>query len=115
MAMCTKYSPENRHLYFLKPPREPHRNTIKSPEDYPSEAERQAIAEQKRLEKEEKKKKKLAEQGLEADQGPSKPKKRRLRKKVGSPPPATTDEERAHDVAVKAPAAANLNDSVHDP
>src|SRR3954466_1794234 len=94
MAMCTKYSPENRHLYFPTPPREPHRNTVKTPEDYPSEAERQAIAEQKRLEKEEKKKKKLAAEGVEADQGPSKPKKRRLRNKVASPPPATTDEER---------------------
>src|SRR3954463_6451390 len=102
MAICTKYSPENRHLYFPKPPREPHRNTTKTPDDYPSEAERQAIAAQKKLEKEEKKKEKLAEEGLEADQGPSKPKKRRLRKKEASPPPATTDEERAHVAAVEA-------------
>src|SRR3954463_2602467 len=102
MAMCTKYSPENRHLYFPKPPREPHRNTIKTPEDYPSEAERQAVAEQKRLEKEEKKKKQLAEEGVEADQGTSKLKRRRLPKKYASPPPATTEDDRAHAVVVEA-------------
>src|SRR3954469_11567101 len=101
MAICTKYSPENRHLYYPTPPREPHYNTVKTPEDYPSEAERQDVAEHKRLEKEEKKKKKLAAEGVEVDQGPSKPKKRRLRKNEASPPPAITDEERAHAAVVE--------------
>ena len=85
-AMRTSYSPENRHLYFPKPPNQPHKNTILTPANFPAEVERQRIlAEKKRL-KEEKKKKSLEEEGktaeakagTEAEAGQSKPKKKRL-------------------------------------
>ena len=50
MAMRTSYSPENRHLYFPKPPNRPHKNSILTPDDFPDEVERQKIlAEKKRI------------------------------------------------------------------
>src|SRR4051812_45715133 len=115
MAMCGQYTPEKLRKYYPKPPKMPHRNTVLTPDDYPSEAERlEKAAEKKRL-KEEKKKAQLSAEGIDADVGPSKPKKRRLKKKLSSPPPATTDEDRAHDAAGEAAAAESLNDSIHDP
>src|SRR4051812_22341875 len=119
MAMCTQYSPKNRHLYYPKPPNKPHKNTILTPDDFPEEVERlRVLAEKKRI-KDEKKRKKLEAEGktveAEAETGQSKPKRKRLRKKAASPPSATTDEDRAHEAALEAAAAASLNDSIHDP
>src|SRR4051812_45137991 len=101
-GMCTQYCPENRHKYYPQPPKKPHRNTVLTPEDYPSEAERQEIAAEKKRIEDEKKKAKLHTEGKDAyaADGSSKPKRRRLRKKEASPPPATTDEDRAHDAAI---------------
>src|SRR3954471_13811387 len=97
MAMRTQYNPENRHLYYPKPPNKPHKNTILTPDDFPEEVERlRVLAEKKRI-KDEKKRKKLEAEGktveaeaeAEAEAEPSKPRKKRLRKKAASPPPAT--------------------------
>src|SRR4051812_11390177 len=119
MAMRTQYNPENRHLYYPKPPNKPHKNTILTPDDFPEEVERLQVAAEKKRIKDEKKKKKLAAEGkaveaeAKAEAEPSKPRKKRLRKRAASPPPATSDDDRAHEAAVEA-AAASLNDSVHD-
>src|SRR4051812_12286789 len=95
MAMCSQYTTENRHMYFPQPPKQPHRNTILTPEDFPRKAERlQKAAEKKRM-KEEKKKAKPADEDMDVEAGPSKPKKRKLKRKIASPPPATTNEDRA--------------------
>src|SRR4051812_657527 len=115
MAMCGQYTPENLHKYYPNPPKMPHRNTVLTTDDYPSEAERLEKAAEKKRIKEEKKKTKLATEDIDADVGPSKTKRRSLKKKDASPPPATTDEDRAHAAAVEAAAAASLNDSIHDP
>src|SRR4051812_31435520 len=125
MAMHTSYNPENRHLYYPKPPLQPHKNTILTPDDFPEEVERLKIVAEKKRIKDEKKKKKLEAEGkageaeaeaeaeADADAGPSKPRKKRLRKRAASPPPATSEEDRAHEAAVEA-AAASHNDSAHD-
>src|ERR1041385_5855734 len=91
-AMCIQYIEENCHLYYPVPPKLPHPNTLKTPDDYPEEQERlRIIAEKKRL-KEAKKAAKLA--GAEAhDVGPSSKKKRKLKKKSASPPHASSDDE----------------------
>ena len=114
--MCTQYSPENRHLYYPKPPKKPHKNTTLTPDDFPAEVERQRILAEKKRIKDEKKRKKLEAEGktVEAEAGQSKPKRKRLRRKVASPPPATSDDDRAHEAAIEA-AAASLNDSIQDP
>src|ERR1044071_7619561 len=58
-AMCVQYTAENRRKYYPKPPKVPHPNSIKTPNDYPKEQERLALlAEKKRL-KDEKKAKAL--------------------------------------------------------
>src|SRR4051812_29345370 len=99
--MCVKYTEANRHKYYPVPPKLPHPNTLKTPDDYPEEKKRLAIlAEKKRIKDEKKKAKALAAEGIEGEQGTSKPKKRKLRRNLASPPPAHTDEERAHIVAV---------------
>src|ERR1041384_7837563 len=123
MAMCTQYSLENRHLYYPKPTKKPHKNTILTPDDFPAEVERLRILAEKKRIKEEKKKKKLEAEGktaeadaeahAEAKVDQSKPKKKRLRRKAASPPPAISDEDRAHEAAVEA-AAASLNDPIPD-
>src|SRR3954467_700159 len=49
-AMCGQYTAENRSKYFPKPPKVPHPNTLKTPDDYPAEQQRLAIlAEKKRI------------------------------------------------------------------
>src|SRR3954470_11416950 len=104
MAMCTQYSPENRHLYYPKPHKKPHKNSILTPDDFPEEVERQRVLAEKKRIKDEKKRKKLEAEGktveAEAEAEPSKPRKKRLRKKAASPP-ATSDDDRAHEAAVK--------------
>src|SRR3954467_11234423 len=118
MAMRTSYNPENRHLYYPKPPLQPHKNTLLTPDDFPEEVERlKIIAEKKRI-KDEKKKKKLEAEGkadeaeAEADAETSKPRKKRLRKRAASPPPATSDDDRAHEAAVEAVAGVIMTRSM---
>src|SRR3954468_135772 len=115
-AIRPSYNPENRHLYYPKPPLQPHKNSLLTPNDFPEEVERLKIAAEKKRIKDEKKKKKLEAEGkADAEAGTSKPKKRRLRKITESPPPATSEEDRAHVAAVEAAAAAaSQNDSAHD-
>src|SRR4051812_259743 len=114
-AIRPSYNPENRHLYYPKPPLQPHKNSLLTPNDFPEEIERLKIAAEKKRIKDEKKKKKLEAEGkADAEAGTSKTKKRRLRKITESPPPATSEEDRAHEAAVEAAAAASQNDSAHD-
>src|SRR4051812_48084452 len=121
MAIRPSYNPENRHLYYPKPPLQPHKNTLLTPDDFPEEVERLKIVAEKKRIKDEKKKKKLEAEGkareadaeADAEVGTSKPRKRRLRKIEESPPPATSEEDRAHVAGVEA-AAASHNDSAHD-
>src|ERR1041385_6560862 len=94
-AMCSQYTKENRHLYYLVPPKLPHPNTLKTPDDYPEEQKRLRIAAEKKRLKEAKKDAKLAEAEAQ-DVGPSSKKKKKLKKKSASPPHAyTKDEEQA--------------------
>src|SRR3954465_12705394 len=96
-AMCGQYIAENRSNYFPIPPKVPHPNSIKTPDDYLEEKKRLAIlAEKKRL-KDDKKGKALVTEDIASA---SKPKKRRLRRALAIPPLAHTDEDRAHVVAV---------------
>src|ERR1041385_7138043 len=109
--MCAQYTAENRRKYYPKPPKVPHPNSLKTPDDYPKEQERLAIlAEKKRLGDE----KKAKAQGHAEDAGTSKQKKRRLRKPSASPPPAVSDKESAHAAEVDADAAAQLEDSIDE-
>src|ERR1041385_6078013 len=91
-AMCSQYIEENRHLYYPVPPKLPHPNTLKKPDDYPEEKERLRIAAEKKRLKDTKKAAKVAD--AEAHEvGPSSKKKRKLKKKSASPPHASTDDE----------------------
>ena len=47
-AMCGQYTAKNRHKYYPKPPKEPHPNTLKTPDDYPKKQERLAILSEKK-------------------------------------------------------------------
>src|SRR3954463_8961642 len=85
-AMCGQYIAENRSKYFPSPPKVPHPNSIKTPDDYPKEKKRLAILAAKKRVKDEKKAKALAAEGNADEQGSSKPKKRRLKRKLASPP-----------------------------
>src|SRR4051812_46397277 len=60
-AMCSQYIEENRHLYYPVPPKLPHPNTLKTPDDFPEEKERLRLAAEAKRLKEEKKAAKLAE------------------------------------------------------
>src|ERR1041385_7467826 len=112
-VMCTQYTEANRMKYYPKPPAVPHPNTLKTPDDYPEEQERLAIAAEKRRIREEKKAKALAAAGLdEAEQ--SKPKKRRKLRKLNVSPPPATDEEAEHEADDEADAAAQLEDSIDE-
>src|SRR3954470_2388785 len=91
LAMCSQYTEENRHLYYPVPPKLPHPNTLKTPDDYPEEQERLRIAAEIKRLKEAKKAAKLAEAEAQGE-GPSK-KKKKLKKKSASPPHATTEDE----------------------
>ena len=90
-AMCGQYTAENRRKFYPIPPKVPHPNTIKTPDDYPKEQERLAIIAEKKRIKDEKKAKALAAEGIAGEPGTSKTKKHKLRKKLASPPPAHTD------------------------
>src|SRR4051812_5906129 len=90
-AMCSQYTEENRHQYYPVPPKLPHPNTLKTPDDYPDEQERLRVAAEAKRLKEEKKAAKLAEAEAQGE-GPSKTKKK-LKKKNASPPHATTEDE----------------------
>src|ERR1044071_3040866 len=91
-AMCSQCIEENRHLYYPVPPKLPHPNTLKTPDDYPNEQERLRIAAEKKRLKDAKKAAKVAD--AEAHEvGPSSKKKRKLKKKSASPPHASTDDE----------------------
>ena len=48
MAMCGQYYPENRHKYYPKLPKKPHKNTVLTPDDYPSEVERLRVLAEKK-------------------------------------------------------------------
>ena len=89
-AMCAQYTAENRRKYYPKPPKVPHPNSLKTPDDYPDEQERLAILVEKKRLREEKKSKAQTAEG-HAEEGTSKPKKRRLRKKIVAPPPAALE------------------------
>src|SRR4051812_19729617 len=92
-AMCSQYTKENHHLYYPVPPKLPHPNTLKTPDDYPEEKERLRIAAEIKRLTDEKKAAKLAEADAH-DVGPSsKKKKRKLKKKSTSPPHAFTEDE----------------------
>src|SRR4051794_17279911 len=92
-TMCSQYTEENRHLYYPVPPKLPHPNTLKTPDDYPEEKERLRISgELKRL-KYEKKAAKLAEANAHAAEPSSKKKKKKLKKKSASPSHANTEGE----------------------
>src|SRR3954470_16114009 len=92
LAMCSRYIEENRHLYYPVPPKFPHPNTLKTPDDFPEEQERLRIAaEMKRL-KDEKKAAKMAEADASAAEPSTKKKKKKLRKRA-SPPHANTEDE----------------------
>src|SRR3954464_7146432 len=94
-AMCSQYTEENRHLYYPVPPKLPHPNTLKTPDDYPEEQECLRIAAEIKRLKDEKKAAKLAEADAH-EVGPSskkKKKKKKLKKKSASPPHATTEDE----------------------
>src|SRR3954468_13507491 len=85
MHMNQNYTEANRHLYFPKPPKEPHATTLRTPEDYPDEDKRLAQV----VERLRKRKALEAVKMGEADaigEGASTPKKRtrRLRKKKNS-------------------------------
>src|ERR1041385_9567915 len=91
-AMCSQYIEENRHLYYLVPPKLPHPNTLKTPDDYPDEQKILRIAAEKKRLKDAKKAAKVAD--AEAHEvGPSSKKKRKLKNKSASPPHASTDDE----------------------
>ena len=91
-AMCSQYIEENRHLYYPVPPKLPHPNTLKTPDDYLEEQERLRIAAEKKRLKDAKKAAKVAD--AEAHEvGPSSKKKRKLKKKSASPPHASSDNE----------------------
>src|SRR4051812_20295757 len=91
-AMCSQYTEENRHLYYPVPPKLPHPNTLKTPDDYPDEQECLRIAAEKKRLKEAKKAAKLDEAEAH-DVGPSSKKKKKLKKKSTSPPHAPTEDE----------------------
>src|SRR3954468_7438363 len=91
-AMCSQYTEENRHLYYPVPPKFPHPNTLKTPDDYPEEKERLRIAAELKRLKDEKKAAKMTEADGSAAEPSSKKKKKRLRKRA-SPPPANTEDE----------------------
>src|SRR3954467_7634536 len=90
-AMCSQYIEENRHLYYPVPPKRPHPNTLKTPDDFPEEKERLRIAAELKRLKDQKKAAKMSEADGSAAE-PSSKKKKRLRKRA-SPPPANTDDE----------------------
>src|ERR1041385_7696415 len=93
--MCGRYTEENFHLYYPVPPKLPHPNTLKTPDDYPEEQKRLRIAAEKKRLKEAKKAAKLVE-AEDHDVGPSLKKKKKQKKKSASPPHAyTKDEEQA--------------------
>jgi hypothetical protein len=92
-AMCSQYTEENRHLYYPVPPKLPHPNTLKTPDDYPEEKERLRIAAEIKRLKDEKKAAKLAEADSHEVGPSSKKKKRKLKKKSTSPPHAFTEDE----------------------
>ena len=107
--MCSKWTEANRHLYYPKPPKQPHPTSLRTPDNYPEEQERLAIAAEKKRVKEEKKEaKRLAAEAVGEGQSSPKKKPRKLRKKAASPPHAFTDEEKAH------MAAAALEDSMEE-
>src|SRR4051812_14206343 len=88
MAIRPSYNPENRHLYYPKPPLQPHKNTLLTPADFLEEVERLKIVAEKKRIKDENKKKKLEAEGkagkvdaeVDAEAGTSKPRKQRLGK-----------------------------------
>src|SRR3954471_17458877 len=92
-AMCSQYVEENRHLYYPVPPKFPHPNTLKTPDDFPEEQERLRIAAELKRLKDEKKVAKMAEADASAAEPSSKKKKKKLRKKTASPPHANTEDE----------------------
>src|SRR3954464_10966435 len=95
-AMCSQYTEENRHLYYPVPPKFPHPNTLKTPDDYPEEKERLRIAAELKRLKDEKKAAKMAEADAhvaEPSKKKKKKKKKKLKKKTTSPPHATTEDE----------------------
>src|SRR3954463_381822 len=86
MAMRTSYNPENRHLYYPKPPLQPHKNTLLTPADFPEEVERLKIVAEKKRIKDEKKQKKLEAEGkadveADAEAGTSSPERKGLERK----------------------------------
>src|SRR3954468_19468805 len=85
--MCGQYTEANRHMYFPVPPKVPHPNTLKTPDDYPEEQKRLRIAAEKKRIKDEKKAAKLAAAEARGEGQISK-KKRKLRKKSVAPPDA---------------------------
>src|SRR3954470_19608419 len=91
-SMCSQYIKENRHLYYPVPPKLPHPNSLKTPDDYPEEQEILRIATKKKRLKEAKKAAKSADAKAH-DVGPSSKKKRKLKKKSTSPPHAYTEDE----------------------
>src|SRR4051812_1569098 len=107
-AMCSQYIEENRHLYYPVPPKLPHPNTLKTPDDFPEEKERLRIAAELKRLRDQKKAAKLNEADGSAAEPSSKKKKKRLRKRA-SPPPANTEDE---DFARQEQAA--LEDSIRD-
>src|SRR3954467_14136727 len=62
-AMCGQYIAQNRSKYFPRPPKVPHPNSIKTPDDYPEEKKRLIIPADKKRVKDEKKAKALAAEG----------------------------------------------------
>src|ERR1041385_4485042 len=76
--MCGKYIKENHHLYYPVPPKFPHPNTLKTPDDYPEEKKRLRIAAEKKRLKAEKKAANLAAAETHGE-GPSTKKKRKLK------------------------------------
>src|SRR3954467_10627513 len=73
--MCGKWTKANRHLYYPVPPKLPHPTSLRTPEDYPEEQKRLALAaEKKRLKDAKKEAKKLPAE--EAGEGQSSKKKR---------------------------------------